>query len=259
MSETETETAEETTETTEEEGQDQGAEETEAPESEPDLLFDDDKDGTDKEEGELKYAGKFKTVEDLEKGFNEAQKLLQTERDIPDEYLYENSIKDAGLDIGDAEAWESDMSELRDNGFSQKQVDFMLSKLGGLLHAERQASGPPMDLATEQEGIKEVWGDDFQAKSDELKTWIKSGRIHPDIYKKPLGLTKEGWMFLEQMMINERGPNPLVGTNPKVQSLDADLAIIHADPVYNESTNAGEALRKKALELVERQRRLSGN
>jgi len=105
--------------------------------------------------------------------------------------------------------------------------------------------------------LESVWGTETQQKGSAIIDWA-TRTFGSDVIKKPIGMTKEGLLFLERLQMEERGPNPMMSNNVSngMETLEEQLSELHNNPTYNESSDAGDRIRTKAREVVAKMRRL---
>ena len=196
------------------------------------------------ETSETLYAEKYKSVEELEKGYQHLQQKMQergtsldddtlkelaTERGLvneaPESYDIETAMKDAGLDPLDpsdnAEQYEQFAEQLKEHGFNQNQVNFMMELGASWVQEQINRLGPEVDIDSEREKITEEWGDKADERSNAIAKWAQAN-LPSDVYTKPLYQTAEGMKILHSMMSNERGAQPIQQgeREPKVDTVD---------------------------------------
>lgn len=103
-------------------------------------------------EGEKLYAGKFKTVEELESGYNNTAKLFQENEDLKKKFESVTKIPDEYLTPADVALHESDIAEVKrlakNSGLTQDQFD----KLARETHAKTASNIQSFELAKKELG-----------------------------------------------------------------------------------------------------------
>jgi hypothetical protein len=212
------------------------------------------------EQEERLFAGKYKTPEELEKGYTETSKQvkelqtklegLRAEKEIPETYEYAEVFEQNGLTPLEGEQAEEAMQQFfeqaRDAGFSQTQFNKMVEMGSSWLREQLQALTPQADLQATSKTLKEEgYTDDYLMG---LSKWAHAN-LPMQVFTKPLKDTPEGIKLIEQMRNDKAPAQPM--TNSSTPSEDVDdlrlkLRDYMADPEYNKNSKAGIALQSKA-------------
>lgn len=166
-------------------------------------------------ESEKRFAGKFKSVEDLEKGYKELVKkhVNREPIDIPETYELDDALAAAGLEIReeDAEDVEKLYAGMREKGFSQEQAVFAAQMIGSVVNrALSEAVGVNQD---EQKAmLQEEWGDNTDAYIRANQDWARAN-LPVDVLRYPLMETAAGHRYVEQLRRQSKGAVPITTSN----------------------------------------------
>jgi len=202
---------------------------------------------------------KFKSPEDLAKSYTELEKKISTK--VPDKYDW-SVVKEFGLEDMPAELDAEVTTAFKKAGFSQDQVKTALALYADQMQRiQGQLSNlPQVDLAAERQSLEKTWGQETNARLESVRKFATT--LPERVLTKPLIDTAEGIQFLEQLMSNNRPPNPITNTvsNPakdgiaireEIRSMRVDekMKLPPGDPV-------GEAHRQNLYNLYEQLERL---
>ncbi|WP_374632859.1 hypothetical protein [Ferrovibrio sp.] len=206
--------------------------------------------------------GKFKSQDDLIKSYQALETKLKSRDpivDVPESYDFQTAFSEAGLEAMDPESEEGKVEYaefdefLRGNKFSQKQMS-EITKFGkNWMHKQMLRYGPQVDVEAEVTALRGEWGESTQKNAEAVVKWARAN-LSPAVMNKPLTFTKEGILFLDKLMKQQRGPVPIQNNASSKTSKD-DLVLemqkLMDDPHYGTSTDAGKALQNKAYKLAE--------
>lgn len=162
-------------------------------------------------------------VEELAKSYAELEKRAaktQAATAVPDDYDFDGAVKEAGLVLNTTNAATDEAkqaiaafkAELKEDGFTQKQVNKML-KLHKQWGEELVAKyGPNVDVEQERTSLQAAWGNEAQQKYEAVKTWA-GAQMDTSLLTKPLLATAKGIQYLEQLMKQQSGPTPVTESN----------------------------------------------
>jgi len=202
---------------------------------------------------------KFKSPEDLAKSYTELEKKISTK--VPEKYDW-SMVKEFGLEDMPAELDTEVTTAFKKAGFSQDQVKTALALYADqMARVQTQMSAlPQVDLAAERQSLEKTWGQDTNSRLDSVRKFATT--LPERVLTKPLIDTAEGIQFLEQLMSNNRPPNPIGNTmsNPgrdgiairediRNMRVDEKMKLPPGDPV-------GEAHRQNLYNLYEQLDRL---
>jgi hypothetical protein len=202
---------------------------------------------------------KFKSPEDLAKSYTELEKKISTK--VPEKYDW-SVVKEFGLQEMPAELDTEVTTAFKKAGFSQDQVKTALALYADqMTRIQGQLSNlPQVDLTAERQSLEKTWGQDTNARLESVRKFATT--LPERVLTKPLIDTAEGIQFLEQLMSNNRPPNPITNTvsNPardgisireEIRSMRVDekMKLPPGDPV-------GEAHRQNLYNLYEQLERI---
>lgn len=208
--------------------------------------------------------GKFKNVEDLTKSYEHLEQKLKErapEWDVPSiteempfGYAYEEVFLEAGIEPMDPETnkerYEEFFNELRDQGFSQTQMETMVRTGGAWLNQQLAELGPDVDVKQEYEKMTELGITEKDAAA--IGKWA-TANLDSEIYNKPLHKTAAGMAFLKQQMQKAKGPTPITDS-PKsvvdVTEMETELDTLMRSPEYNNMSLTDNATRQKVRQLI---------
>jgi hypothetical protein len=202
---------------------------------------------------------KFKSPEDLAKSYTELEKKISGK--VPEKYDY-SMVKEFGLEDMPAELDAEVSTAFKKAGFSQDQVKAALA-----LYADQMqriqgqlSNAPQVDLSAERQSLEKTWGQETNTRLDSVRKFATT--LPERVLTKPLIDTAEGIQFLEQLMSNNRPPNPITNTQAaptrdaisvreEIRSfrVDEKMKLPPGDPV-------GEAHRQNLYNLYEQLDRL---
>ncbi len=205
---------------------------------------------------------KFKTPEDLAKSYTELEKKVSTNK-VPDAYDF-SMTKDLGLDEMPDDLSKEVTDVFKKSGFTQDQVKTAMAlysdQMGKL--QQQMASTPRVDLDQEQSALQQQWGNDYADRLEAVKKY--AGTLPQRMLDQPLVDTAEGIQFLEQLMSNNRMPNPITNTQasaPKdANTIREDIRSMRQDDKFKlpPGDPVGETHRQKLYNLYEQLTRLGG-
>jgi len=202
---------------------------------------------------------KFKSPEDLAKSYTELEKKISGR--VPEKYDW-SVVKEFGLEEMPAELDTEVTTAFKKAGFSQDQVKTALALYADQMQRiQGQLSNlPQVDLAAERQNLEKTWGKETNTRLESVRKFATT--LPERVLTKPLIDTAEGIQFLEQLMSNNRPPNPITNTqaNPvrdvisvreeiRALRVDEKMKLPPGDPV-------GEAHRQNLYNLYEQLDRL---
>lgn len=206
------------------------------------------------------YAGKYKTIEELEKGYENAQAKIREKTGAPDEYDFNTAFDIAGIELDDSDDGKARLEgfekEVRDLNLNQEQLEFGMKLASQWVQDQLAQMGPAVDVKQEQAALEKMWGDETSERLNQLRTWARK-ELDAEILNKPLSQTAKGIEFLHRMMTERSEPNPLAnnesGVNAEEQEdLRGKLQAIMDDPDYFTNTAKGRALQARADSYAKR-------
>lgn len=205
---------------------------------------------------------KFKTPEDLAKSYTELEKKVST-NNVPDAYDF-SMTKDMGLDEMPEDLSKEVTDVFKKSGFSQDQVKTAMAlysdQMGKL--QQQMANTPRVDLDQEQSSLQQQWGNEYADRLEAVKKY--AGTLPQRMLDQPLVDTAEGIQFLEQLMSNNRMPNPITNTQASAtrdaNSVREDIRSMRQDDKFKlpPGDPVGETHRQKLYNLYEQLSRLGG-
>jgi len=202
---------------------------------------------------------KFKSPEDLAKSYTELEKKISGK--VPEKYDY-SMVKEFGLEDMPAELDAEVTTAFKKAGFSQDQVKAALALYADQLQRiqGQLSTAPQVDLSAERKNLEKTWGQETNTRLDSVRKFATT--LPERVLTKPLIDTAEGIQFLEQLMSNNRPPNPITNTQAaptrdaisvreEIRSfrVDEKMKLPPGDPV-------GEAHRQNLYNLYEQLDRL---
>lgn len=157
--------------------------------------------------------GKYKDIAEAEKGYRDLYAKLTEKGSIaPETYDIDTAFKDGGISPMDREAakdaYEAFTAQLKEHGFSQKQLNWMTKFGGQWMREQLQKFGPQIDTDAERSRLAGVWGNNTEGRGKEVTRWANEN-LPSDVVTKPLLATAEGLRFLHGLMAQQRGPTPM--------------------------------------------------
>jgi len=202
---------------------------------------------------------KFKSPEDLAKSYTELEKKISGK--VPEKYDW-SVVKEFGLQDMSPDLDAEISTTFRKAGYSQDQVKTALAVYADQLQRIQGelSTAPQVDLTAERQSLEKTWGQDTNTRLDSVRKFATT--LPERVLTKPLIDTAEGIQFLEQLMSNNRPPNPITNTQAaptrdaisvreEIRSLRVDekMKLPPGDPV-------GEAHRQNLYNLYEQLDRL---
>lgn len=200
--------------------------------------------------------GKFKTQADLEKAYENAEKLIsgkfdaETVRKLAEEHnLFPKAPETyADLDkraeaLGLDNSIEGNITKFRDlareHNLSQEAVDKFLDLHGeAVTHAynylKTRYGVDDRTLEQQQATLQKMWGDDFDSNRTAVNAWRKAN-IQP-VIRTALGNRPEGMDLMLKWMKADGGPTPITegeGSVADTQSLESRLSEIYRSDAFN--------------------------
>jgi len=202
---------------------------------------------------------KFKTPEDFAKSYSELEKKIGTQPKAPEEYDY-GFVGDMGLQMSDEQQKEA-TTVFKNYGLTQEQMKGMMALYSdSVRQLQEQMAGPNIDTAKEQQSIKDVWADKYDARIEATRTFARN--LKAETLAAPLASTAEGLQILYDAMQFRNGPNPLntQGTTQSVTraSLLEQARGMMADPKYKlpQGDPVGDAHRNEMYRLYQQMERI---
>ena len=204
---------------------------------------------------------KFKSAEDLAKSYTELEKKVTNK--VPETYDF-SMTKDMGLDEMPEDLSKEVTDVFKKSGFTQDQVKTAMALYSDQMGKMQQhmVNSPRVDLDQEQSALQQQWGNDYADRLESVKKY--AGTLPQRVLEQPLVDTAEGIQFLEQLMSNNRMPNPINNTQA-APSRDAntvreDIRNMRADDKFKlpPGDPVGEVHRNKLYSLYEQLTRLGG-
>lgn len=189
-----------------------------------------------------KFAGKYESVEELEKGYAEAQKKLSERApSVPEKYELHKAFADMGMQVADptehAEAYAKAEGELRDAGVTAEQLPKLLAMNKASIENAIQAyaaANPVVrnDIKAERTKLEQAWGPQTDANLSALGQYAKN---LPQHVAKTLAQTAEGAQWLFDLMSSKNSPipmrnNPVEAINPV--KINEEIKNIMTSPAY---------------------------
>ncbi len=204
---------------------------------------------------------KFKTAEDLAKSYTELEKKITNK--VPETYDF-SVTKEYGLDAMPEDLGQEVTTVFKKAGFTQDQVKTALALYSDqMAKAQTQmASEPRVDLDQEQTALQQQWGNEYADRLESVKKY--AGTLPERVIHQPLVDTAEGIQFLEQLMSNNRMPNPIANTQASaardVNSVREEIRNMRADDKFKlpPGDPLGESHRQRLYTLYEQLDRLEG-
>lgn len=205
---------------------------------------------------------KFKTPEDLAKSYSELEKKVSGNK-APETYDF-SMTKDLGLDDMPEDLSKEVTDVFRKANFTQDQVKTAMAlysdQLGKI--TQQMANAPRVDLNQEQTALQQQWGNEYADRLEAVKKY--AGTLPQRVLEQPLVDTAEGIQFLEQLMSNNRMPNPIANTQATaardVNSIREEIRAMRQDDKFKlpPGDQIGEVHRQKLYNLYEQLTRLGG-
>ena len=230
--------------------------------------------------------GKYKSVDDLEKGYTELFKAMSS-KEIPDDVLKAKAIEkgfyhevpehygdlkkaftDAGFSVEgteDHEEWNTLHTSLKEAGVSQKSFDYLLNKVfapwvaayDANLIASYKIGLPPEEKATLVQQIAEKWGSNYKAEHGEIVKWAQAN-LNPVIFNKPLSHSVEGMSLLRDLYMKNKSANGINGSgegnlSEDVMVLDKQLTELMQSDSYRKSSHPDYSTAQSKADLLMRQ------
>jgi hypothetical protein len=178
---------------------------------------------------------KYKTPEDLRKGYDELQKAFSRgEHKAPEDGKYDlGAIKDVGI-AEDDPLLSNFIEAAKDEGLSQKAVSAVLAKVGAYLADVKQSTAVNIDRE------KAVLGKNADAIIKDTQQWA-IGLVNKGVWSaddisefESMAGTGKAVRMLQKMRAYYEGPNvPVVAPPPSAGRLTKDdLQSLVADPRY---------------------------
>lgn len=231
----------------------------------------------DKEkDGELIF-GKYKSMEEAEKGYKNLMKKMsenkplapETTDDNPFGYSYAEAFEKNGLSvlplqdedgnpIDDNKAYyDETFSKIREAGFNQEQFEVMTEVGAKWLNDQMQAfvaeMGPQVDVSAEQEKLPEIFGDKYQDTVVSITKWATSN-LPTDVFTKPLNQTAEGMKVLNILRtMNNEQVDAAVDTDKATvdeQALEKQIDELMRSKEYRAFGSGKNPTQKKVEELI---------
>jgi len=203
---------------------------------------------------------KFKSPEDLAKSYTELEKKVSTNK-VPDAYDF-SMTKDLGLDEMPEDLSQEVTDVFKKSGFTQDQVKTAMAlysdQMGKI--TQQMANSPRVDLDQEQSALQQQWGNEYADRLESVKKY--AGTLPQRVLEQPLVDTAEGIQFLEQLMSNNRMPNPITNTQASAtrdaNSVREDIRTMRQDDKFKlpPGDPVGETHRQKLYNLYEQLSRL---
>ena len=202
---------------------------------------------------------KFKTPEDFAKSYAELEKKIGTQPKAPDTYDY-GFVGDMGLTMTDEQQKEA-TAVFKNYGLTQEQMKGMMALYSdSVQQLQEQMAGPNIDTAKEQQSIKDVWADKYDARIEATRNFAKN--LKAETLAAPLASTAEGLQIMYDAMQFRNGPNPLntQGTTESITrtTLLEQARAMMADPKYKlpQGDPVGDAHRNEMYRLYQQMERL---
>lgn len=208
------------------------------------------------------YAGKFKSVEDMEKGYLEADKLISKGIDRAPENYDTAELEKLNLGFYDDQHRDTTMAALKSAGMSQKTLNAVAPMLAEAFDRHDAARDqiilssiqsnfgvvPTEDYLNKQiASLKSEWGDDFDAKSKVANALLPE---LPERIRAVANWDAEVFKFVYGLAVEKRGPELVKESDPvDIGSRVAELQSLTSNPAYYKSGSEGDQLRKRAAEL----------
>lgn len=162
---------------------------------------------------------KFNDGEELAEGYLELEKKFFEKHEVPETYEYQGLLDEAGLEVLDQDFADDFFAQAKEQGYSQKQIDFALTNLGkwAAISSEQlkaqviQDYGPPNNREVIAEEMQKAWGSDFEKNSKAVHEYGQKN-FHSDVYNS-LRSTSEGIKYLHAQMKKAVGANPVDSSN----------------------------------------------
>lgn len=204
---------------------------------------------------------KFKTAEDLAKSYTELEKKITNK--VPETYDF-SITQDVGLAEMPEDLGKEVTSVFKKAGFTQDQVKTALALYSDQMNKiqTQMANEPRVDLEKEQGALQQQWGNEYADRLEAVKKY--AGTLPERVIHQPLVDTAEGIQFLEQLMSNNRMPNPIANTQASaardVNSVREEIRTMRQDDKFKlpPGDPVGEAHRQKLYNLYEQLSRLEG-
>jgi hypothetical protein len=156
---------------------------------------------------------KFKTGEDLAKGYAELEGKLGGAEKVPENYDFSKTAEWGLNEFTDEQKTEAE-TVFKSYGLSQKQAEGMLALYGdsiktavGQIEQDYQSKYPSPDLDMENKSLQREWGNDYGNNLEQVKAFTKN--LPKELMQYPIGETAEGVKMLYSMMQAAQGPNPM--------------------------------------------------
>ena len=202
---------------------------------------------------------KFKTAEDLAKSYTELEKKITTR--VPEQYDF-SVTKEYGLDAMPEDLGKEVTDVFKKANFTQDQVKTAIALYSDQMSKlqTQMQNAPRVDLDKEQASLQQQWGNEYASRLDAVKKY--AGTLPQRVLEQPLVDTAEGIQFLEQLMSNNRMPNPIANTQVSpardANSIREEIRDMRQDDKFKlpPGDPVGEAHRQKLYTLYESLTRL---
>lgn len=212
------------------------------------------------EAGDRLYANKYRSPEDLEKGYEQLLKKHREGNHVPEEYTLEPVFEQTGLQVSDDTQLGVLKEEMRDLNMNQEQAEWFFRKAAEYDAAIREQYAGA-DVKAELQSLQGEWGSKTQDRLSRVDEWARAN-VPPEVLLKPLHQTAAGIKFLESMMQKNRLPEQIesdrVGSSANSrEEIDIQIAELMNQEGYWGSDAQGRALQSKVTALFERKNRLA--
>jgi hypothetical protein len=212
-------------------------------------------------------AGKYKTTQELEQGYQELSKLYKanvaTTESVRDDIDLVALYKEQNFPVAEDEESLAQYAEqakaLKEEGFNSKQVKYMMEKQKEFTQDFLKHHGLDVDVEAEKAILQKEWGADAETKFQAVTKWA-TDNLPADLLNKPLRATAAGTKLIEQIMQQRQGPVPITesmtaptsSVSEQLFELDNQFRALLARPDYGTKSvqDAAQRLMAKKSKLM---------
>jgi hypothetical protein len=162
---------------------------------------------------------KYKTPEDLAKAYENLEKKFHESRQaVPEQYDLKSAFETAGYSWADADSeavmqeFEPILAELKEDGFTQAQLNRTLKLAREKIEAELERIYPTPQREAEQQKLMQKWGAETPERARKAIDTFKQ-KFGDTVASAPLWQTAEGIEFMEKALAALGKAVPLTNTN----------------------------------------------